>query len=35
MLIQVSEIAKIAFIIMLAWYLRYRDNYRRLGGLSG
>jgi rod shape-determining protein RodA len=31
--VQVSEIAKLAYILMLAWYLRYRDNYRRLGGL--
>ena len=31
--VQVSEIAKISFIIMLAWYLRYRDNYRNLSGL--
>ncbi len=32
--VQPSEIAKISFIILLAWYLRYRDNYRRLLGLS-
>ena len=32
--VQVSEIAKISFIVMLAWYLRYRDNYRRLLGLT-
>lgn len=31
--IQVSEIAKISFILMLAWYLRYRENYRYLAGL--
>ena len=31
--IQPSEIAKIAYIILLAWYLRYRDNYRRLLGM--
>lgn len=33
LLIQVSEIAKISFILMLAWYLRYRENYRHLAGL--
>jgi len=32
-LIQPSEIAKISYIIMLAWYLRYGDHYRRLRGL--
>ncbi|MDP6635581.1 MAG: FtsW/RodA/SpoVE family cell cycle protein [Phycisphaerae bacterium] len=31
--IQPSEIAKIAFIVLLAWYLRYGDRYRRIGGL--
>lgn len=31
--VQPSEIAKLTYIILLAWYLRYRDNYRRLGGL--
>lgn len=31
--IQPSEIAKFSLIIMLAWYLRYGDNYRRLLGL--
>lgn len=31
--IQPSEIAKLAYVLMLAWYLRYRDNYRRLRGL--
>ncbi len=30
---QPSELAKFTVIIMLAWYLRYRDNYRRLLGL--
>lgn len=30
---QPSEIAKIAYILMLAWYLRYRTSYRSLGGL--
>ena len=31
--IQPSEIAKFTTIIMLAWYLRYGDHYRRLRGL--
>ncbi len=31
--VQPSEIAKVTYIVMLAWYLRYRDNYRRLRGL--
>ena len=31
--IQPSEIAKLAYVLMLAWYLRYRDNYRRFTGL--
>lgn len=30
---QPSELAKIAFVIACAAYLRYRDNYRRLTGL--
>jgi rod shape determining protein RodA len=30
---QPSELAKIAFIMSLAYYLRYRKNYRTLGGL--
>lgn len=30
---QPSEVTKLTYIIMLAWYLRYRDNYRRLRGL--
>ncbi len=30
--IQPSEIGKIAYIIMLAWYLRYNKNYLRLRG---
>ncbi|MGA2265096.1 MAG: FtsW/RodA/SpoVE family cell cycle protein [Phycisphaerae bacterium] len=30
---QPSEVAKLTYILMLAWYLRYRDNYRRLMGL--
>ena len=33
-LLQPSEIAKLAFIILLAWYLRRGDNYRRLRGLA-
>lgn len=33
MLIQPSEIAKFTFIIMLAWYLRQGDHYRRIRGL--
>lgn len=33
MMVQLSEIAKFAFIVMLAWYLRQGDNYRRLRGL--
>ena len=31
--VQPSEFVKIAFIMALAWYLRYRKNYRRLTGL--
>jgi len=31
--IQPSEVAKLAYILMLARYLRYRDNYRNLRGL--
>lgn len=30
---QPSELAKLSYIILLAWYLRYRDNYRRLIGM--
>ncbi len=30
--VQPSEIGKLAYIIMLAWYLRYRKNYLRLRG---
>ncbi len=30
---QPSELAKLMMIITLAWYLRYRDSYRRLLGL--
>lgn len=31
--IQPSELMKIAYVLALAWYLRYRRNYRRLAGL--
>jgi len=31
--VQPSELAKLSFVLMLAWYLRYRENYRRLSGL--
>lgn len=30
---QPSEFFKIAYVLSLAWYLRYRQNYRRFGGL--
>jgi cell division protein FtsW (lipid II flippase) len=30
---QPSEVAKLTYVLMLAWYLRYRNNYRRLRGL--
>ncbi len=30
---QPAEAAKLAFVIMLAWYLRFGDHYRRLRGL--
>ena len=33
--LQPSELAKVAFVLALARYLMYRDNYRRLRGLSG
>ena len=33
-LVQPSEIAKISFIILLAWYLRRGDHYRKLVGLG-
>ncbi len=33
MLLQPSEFTKIAFVLALAWYLRYRENYRTLVGL--
>lgn len=33
--LQPSELCKLAYIIALAWYLRYRSNYRQLKGLIG
>jgi rod shape determining protein RodA len=33
--IQPSEFARLAYIIALAWYLRYRGNYSRFGALIG
>ncbi len=33
MQVQPSEFCKIAYILSLSWYLRYRNNYRRLEGL--
>jgi len=33
--IQVSEYAKVVYILALAWYLRFRTNYRSLAGLLG
>ena len=33
--LQPSEICKIAYILALAWYLRYRSNYRRFTALVG
>ena len=30
---QPSEMAKVSFVLALAWYLRYRESYRRLRGL--
>ncbi len=30
---QPSELVKITYVLALAWYLRYRDNFRQLGGL--
>ncbi len=32
-LLQPSEFVKVACVVALAWYLRFRKNYRRLGGL--
>ena len=31
--LQPSEIAKLTYIILLAWYLRYGNHYRKIGGL--
>ena len=31
--LQPSELMKVAFVLALAWYLRYRSNYRRFFGL--
>lgn len=31
--LQPSEFMKVAYVIALAWYLRYRKNYRRFAGL--
>ncbi len=31
--LQPSELMKIAFVVALAWYLRYRKNYRKFDGL--
>jgi len=31
--VQPSEVAKLTYILMLAWYLRYGNRYRRLRGL--
>jgi cell division protein FtsW (lipid II flippase) len=31
--VQPSEVAKIVFVLALAWYLRYRNSYRTLPGL--
>ena len=33
--IQPSELFKVAYILALAWYLRYRSNYRRFRALIG
>ena len=33
--IQPSELCKLTYILALAWYLRYRSNYRRLRSLIG
>ncbi|MCJ7545121.1 MAG: FtsW/RodA/SpoVE family cell cycle protein, partial [Phycisphaerae bacterium] len=32
--VQPSEVTKLTYILMLAWYLRYRSNYRHLWGLA-
>lgn len=33
--VQPSEFCKVIYILALAWYLRYRSNYRRFTGLVG
>jgi len=33
--VQPSEFCKLAYILALAWYLRFRSNYRRFTGLLG
>jgi rod shape determining protein RodA len=33
--IQPSELCKISYILVLAWYLRYKSNYRRFSSLIG
>jgi rod shape determining protein RodA len=33
--IQPSELCKLAFVLALAWYLRYRSNYRNFSALIG
>ena len=33
--VQPSEFCKIAYILALAWYLRFRSNYRKFSGLVG
>lgn len=33
--VQPSEVAKIAYVLALAWYLRYRKDLRELSGLMG
>jgi len=32
--LQPSELMKVSYVIALAWYLRYRESYRRLRGLA-
>lgn len=31
--VQPAELAKVAFVLSIAWYLRYRDSYRNLKGM--
>jgi cell division protein FtsW (lipid II flippase) len=31
--VQPSELAKLSYVMALAWYLRYRSNYRQISGL--